>query len=143
MKKLIVLMVLLLICVFSEAQLFGTPYFLIRSDTLKGSDTLEFRTSELPESNWFIGIQADFRSIADNSTLDSIYSEASINGIKYARLSPVNGNIFGFPNTQMGLIGNNTLLIGIVGIPFNYFGYTAYGVVGDTLVIDTYGMKKK
>lgn len=117
--------------------------FLMGVDTLKGVDTAFFSTGAMGKNTFLSAIQADIEYISDLSSLDSIHGETSINGIKYARLTPVNYNIFGFPGTKGGLDGLETILIDIVAIPNPYFGFTAYGVAGDTTIIKAYGLERK
>lgn len=139
MKKLLILFVF----IFSVVCLSAQDSYLMGVDTLKGADTLEFRTGAMAKNEFFSAIQADFEYISDLSDEDSIHSETSINNLSYARLSPINYNVFGFPGTKSSINSKSCLLVNTIGILNPYFGFTAYGVAGDTTVIRAYGLIRK
>lgn len=138
MKNLIIFTLVLI-----SFNTYSQDFYLFGVDTLKGADTLEFRTSAMAKNEYFAALQADFEYISDLSINDSIHSETSINDISYARLTPLNYNVFGFPGTKSSINNISCILINTIGIVNPYFGFTAYGVAGDTTVIKVYGLIKK
>lgn len=133
----------LLIAILVTGTLSAQNAFLIQSDTLKGADTLEFRSTSLTRTDLFIGIQASIDYIANSSDQDSIHAMVSVDGIDYARVNPANGSIVTFPDANMSLDDNTPMIIGVSGFPFPNWGFDAHGVAGDTVVINTYGITKR
>lgn len=134
----ITLLLLISICSFSQKTR------LIRVDTVKGADTVYFRTEEITSTNFLTAIQIDVYPITDNSTSDSIFGQSSINGIRYYNLEATANNVFGFPNVKTAITGDSPgMLLDIVAIPNNYYGFMVTGVAGDTNIVKTYYVTKK
>lgn len=139
MKSIIVFILILFAFVSVDAQ----RVFLIKSDTLKGADTLTFRTNELTSKNELTAIQAECIQLAGSSTADSIICETSITGNYYASITGNSNNLLCIPANYIPITDGATILLDVVNIPNTYFGFKAYGIAGDTTIINTYGLTKK
>lgn len=139
MKNITTFLFLIILCVTTNAQ----NIFLIKSDTLKGADTLSFTTNELTRTNKLVAIQIECNDITGTSSLDSIVGITSITGNLYAPITEQTCGIWTFPAPKIAINGEVTLIVDIVGIPNNYFGFFTYGVAGDTAVCNSYGVTKR
>ena len=95
----------LILVAFISFNSFSQTTKFIRTDTLKGADTLYFTTNQLKSPNGFIGIEASCEQITGSSINDYIIAQASQSGNTdgFATLNTVAYKVYAAQNDTVSI----------------------------------------
>jgi hypothetical protein len=131
MKRLISILIIIFIAVFSYGQKLIPDSQLAGVDTLKGADTVYINTPMLKWNLEYIGLQVLCEELGGTSD-GTIYPRTSIDDTSYANVTTVDYVVNSFPNDTLTISDGAVGLWNMTGLSNNYYGIMAIGTVGDT-----------